>query len=307
MKRRLLIWVMLLVLLGARSAWAQGLAVGSGTITSLSVGAGAPGFLGAGPVWRFLGDGSDGAGSCSGGLSGANHMYTTFTIPAGQTCSYSGPNVPVVIRATGLCTIAGTMSVSANTGSGGTTTGGDWGGSGGGGGGGAATGTAGNTTNAYGRNGVQLTILAGGTAGGVGAAGGAGSNAQDPTIQAGLAREIFDFGYFWSDGGSAGGAGGSSGGAGGKGGQPFYLVCNTINFTGTVDSSGQAGGNSTGNSVGAGGGGAGGYVIFSAITYAANTGTINVTGGAGGTCGAFTTCGVGGPGGNGWKAFLLIQ
>jgi hypothetical protein len=85
------------------------------------------------------------------------------------------------------------------------------------------------------------------------------------------------------------------------GGNAVTLVCQSINFTGTISVSGANGGNSTGNNIGASGGG-GGVVFLATPTYTANTGTIAVAGGTGGTCGAYTGCGAGGNGGNGWSA-----
>ncbi len=53
---------------------------------------------------------------------------------------------------------------------------------------------------------------------------------------------------------------------------------------------------------GAGSGGGGGVVILSSQSTVTTWPTINTSGGAGGTCGAFTTCGTGGAGGAGWSA-----
>jgi len=85
-------------------------------------------------------------------------------------------------------------------------------------------------------------------------------------------------------GGAAGGAGGSSGGAAGKAGETIIFDCNTINFTGTIDVTGQNGGAAAANSTGAGGGGGGGAAYLAAINYTANTGTIIDWPGVGGSC-----------------------
>jgi hypothetical protein len=257
------------------------------------------------PGWlRFLGDGSEGAYSCPQGSSstcvlGDEHWYSSFTVAAGATLATTGQNGPIIIRSTGMCTVAGTMSDSPNSGAGVTITGGgDFGGSGGGGGGGSGAGQNGLSSFAD----ANLIINNGGSGG---AAGTAGTNGASPVAE--QYHSLLGGGTFWPVGGAAGGVGGSSGGVGGWGGGPIILVCNTIDFTGTIDVSGGPGAPSTSNNSGAGGGGGGGYVILSAVTYTANTGTINTSGGAGGSCGSNSGCGVGGKGGDGWSVALTIQ
>lgn len=97
--------------------------------------------------------------------------------------------------------------------------------------------------------------------------------------------------------GSGGGSGSGTGtnGAGGYGGAAAFLECaGYLNFTGTVSAAGTNGGNvSTGNS--AGGGGGGGVFIILANYITTNTGTIVVSGGPGGTGGAYNG-GSGAPG-----------
>lgn len=126
----------------------------------------------------------------------------------------------------------------------------------------------------------------------------------------------------FSGGGGADGTGAGTPGAGGKGGGGLYIECGgALNFTGTIDVSGTAGGNGSGTgsnqvsisgsgggsnndgvnggylvttaAVGGGGGGAGSCVILTA-TITANSGTITKTGGAGGT--GSTSGGAGGDG-----------
>ena len=111
----------------------------------------------------------------------------------------------------------------------------------------------------------------------------------------------------WPGGGGAGGAGSANSKSGGFGGAPVIFVCDSINFTGTIDVSGGNGTNAPANGTGGGGGGGGRYVVLAAVTFIANTGTINTGGGTGGTCGAFTNCGAGGNGGNGWNYSLTIR
>jgi hypothetical protein len=255
------------------------------------------------PGWlRFLGTGSAGAYSCPSGtcVLGDEHWFSSFTVAAGATVVTTGGNGPIVVRSTGTCTVAGTLSDSPNSGAGTTITGGgDFGGSGGGGGGGTNAGQTGFSSLAD----ANLVINPGGSAGA--ASGGAGGSGTTPVQQ--QYRLLLGGGTFWPVGGGEGGQGGSGGGAGGTGGGPIILICNAIDFTGTIDVSGGPGAASPGNNSGAGGGGGGGYVILSAVSYISNTGTINTSGGSGGSCGSYSGCGAGGEGGNGWSLALTIQ
>jgi len=259
------------------------------------------------PTWlRYLANGSAGPYSCTSGICGLDdeRWYTSFTVSPGAAVVSTATNGPFIIRSSGTCTIGGTISNSVNTaGGGGVLNQGDLGGAGGGGGGGAKAGVAG-------LNGVvdqQLPVIIGGTAGAAG--GGTGGNAASPTPS--QYHTLISSGSQWPVGGATGGAGGGNGGtAGGKGGNgggPVILICNTLNFTGTIDASGAPGQPAPANNTGAGGGGGGGYVILSAVTFTANTGTIKVSGGEGGSCGSFTGCGAGGNGGNGWTYFQNVQ
>jgi hypothetical protein len=254
------------------------------------------------PAWlEFMGDGSEGDYSCTSGTCtlGGEHWVTSFDVSAGATVVTSGINTPLVIRSTGACTIAGTVSNSPNSGAGVTITGGgDFGGSGGGGGGGTAAGQGGLATLADG----GLPVNNGGAAGA--ALGGAGGNANSGVP--GQYRTLLNGGTFFPIGGAVGGQGGSNGGAGGWGGGAIILVCNSIDLSGTIDVSGGTGGASPGNNSGAGGGGGAGYVILSAVSYSAITGTIDTAGGAGGSCNSNTGCGAGGNGGSGWSVALMI-
>ena len=250
---------------------------------------------------RFLGDGTDGAIDCSGNLSGVKYA-TTFNVSVGNTCTANSLSVPLTVYATGACTVAGTIN--ARGGDGGSSLLGDGGGAGGGGGGGTGAGVTGNfsyiaaygTANIYQASGAGTGGLAGGAAGGNGAT--PSANAQ--RILWNTSRP----GYY---GGASGGRGGSTGGLGGVGGQAVVLTCASINFTGTIDVSGAAGANSSGNNLGGGGGGGGGYVWLIGRDSVTNSGTITVAGGAGGTCGAFTGCGAGGSGANGWSKAAVMQ
>ena len=247
------------------------------------------------PAWlRFVGDGSGGAGNCSGILPVGEYWYSSFTVVGGNTCTATGTNAGgLTIRSTGSCTIAGTLSAAGIVAS---SQAGDWGGSGGGGGYGAAAGTAGVTT--LFNNTTFLTAAGGGASSG--ASGSAGATLALPRQ-----NQFLGAGNAFTRGGSQGGAGGSSGGAAGAGGGAITLVCASINFTGTINASGGTGG-AGGVNTGGGGGGGGGVVILSTPVWTANTGTINVAGGTGGAIGTGTS-GAGGNGGSGWSKMLTIQ
>ncbi len=252
------------------------------------------------PDWlTWLGNGTTpyacSSGTCD--LSGEN-WFSSFTLSSGAELLNNTAG-PLIIRATGACTIAGTISGSPNAGNPGISGNGDFGGGGGGGGGGALAGTQGRNTLVV----PGVPIVNGGKGGGAG--GGAGQNAL--TVNQGQYRMLLSSGSPWPGGGAVGGQGGSNGGAGGTGGTPVIFVCDTINFTGTINVSGSNGGNAPANNTGAGGGGGGGYVLFAAVSYTANTGTINTNGGTGGSCNGLSNCGAGGNGGNGFSKSITIE
>lgn len=235
------------------------------------------------PDWlSYVGDGSEGAYICAKGSCqlSEEHWYSSINISSGARL-YNNLTAPLVLRATGMCTIAGVVSVSANS--------------------------------------SPFSGLGGGTSWGGGRGGGGGGmGSVGPPVSTGLQHMFLSNGMGSIDlkaagtnvslvGGSEGGAGGTAGPAGGKGGGAIVLVCAAISFTGTVDASGMPGRTSTANNIGASGGGGGGVVILSAQTYIADSGTINVTGGSGGSCGAFTGCGAGRSGGSGWSYRGTIQ
>jgi len=252
------------------------------------------------PPWlKWLGNGTN-SYTCSGTCNlGEELWYTNFTVSPGATVQNPSGNGPIIIRATGTCSIQGTISNSALGANFGISGKGDFGGGGGGGGGGNAAGTVGSTTQVI----PAIPLVSGGPPGAAG--GGNARNAASTTINEW--QQFISGGSDWPGGGGAGGQGGSNGGVGGNGGGPVILICNTIHFTGIIDVRGAAGGNSPGNNQGAGGGGGGGYVLMAAISFTAQTGTTLVTGGAGGTCAGHTNCGTGGSGGTGWAKYVTIQ
>ncbi len=257
------------------------------------------------PQWlASLGNGTT-AFSCTSGtcsLSGQQNV-TSFTLSAGATL-VNPANSPLIVRSTGTCTIAGTISGSPAAGSVGSAGNGDFGGGGGGGGGGTVAGTHGKNTSVD----PGIPIVNGGFGGAAG--GGAGGNAV--SVNVGQYRMLLSSGSSWPGGGAAGSPGGGTGpgltgGGGGLAGTPVIFICQTIAFTGSINVSGGAGASAPAVNTGAGGGGGGGYVLFAAVAYASNTGTINVSGGPGGTCNGLGGCGAGGTGGSGFTKFFTIQ
>jgi len=257
--------------------------------------------IGVTPGWlRYLGPGGN-PYSCSSGTChlADEHWLSSFNVSAGATLAVGSTFSPLIIRSTGSCTVAGTIANNPKVG-GGIVLHGDFGGGGGGGGAGEF------------RNGNQGWVGLGNgseiTGGGRGGVAPAGSGGNGESTNPGQYHLLLSAGSFWPGGGSVGGSGGSTaGGQGGDGGAIVILVCESMNFTGTIDVSGGAGSAPTANNGGAGGGGGGGYVILSASTWVANTGTINTTGGVGGSCAGFTGCGAGGNGGNGWSMAITIE
>src|SRR5205807_1948963 len=131
------------------------------------------------PAWAtWLGDGSEGAGNCSTTLQG-EHWYTTFTVSGGNTCT-SNINNTLVIRATGTCTIAGTINARGVdlTNSSSIAIGGA---AGGGSGGGAAAGASGSSVTVnWASGGGGVGLLSGGNAGA--SSGGNGFNGSTPAV-----------------------------------------------------------------------------------------------------------------------------
>jgi hypothetical protein len=262
------------------------------------------------PSWlSYLGDGSGGTCNYSRGTALIDHELwcSSVNISAGAVVYNGNPGAPVVIRSTGPCTIAGTLSASPNSSSfqgvRGTAY---WGGAGGGGGGGSEPGRSGFSASTF------NVAPAGGAA--EGGNGGSNSSPQAEGVQRLLiSNGIGSFGIESADGrtvafgGSQGGAGGVSGPSGGKGGGLIVLACQSIDLTGMIDVSGQAGIASTANNMGASGGGGGGIVILAAQHGSTYAGTINTSGGAGGSCDSHTGCGAGGAGQPGWSYKGTIQ
>jgi hypothetical protein len=252
------------------------------------------------PTWlSSLGSGTTNF-TCSSGtcdLTGQS-LYSSFTVSAGATVLNTGSG-PLIVRATGTCTINGTVSGNPNSGAGGIPGNGDFGGGGGAGGGGTLAAVNGKTTAVV--PGVPIVN------GGIGGRAGGGNGGNGVSVVQGQYRMFLSTGGAWPGGGAVGSQGGSNGGAAGLGGTPVIFICQTIEFSGAIDVTGGTGGNATAANTGAGGGGGGGYVVLSAVTYTKNTGTIITKGGTGGNCNGFAGCGTGGNGGSGFSMLWTIK
>lgn len=271
------------------------------------------------PAWlQFLGTGSDGANTTASGNMTGEYWYTNFTVPFGNTVTVNG-TPGLVIHATGTCEIAGTINANGGPG---LYQWGVGGGSGGGGSGGTAAGSAGlalyigvRTTGASSTGGSAGGASGGNAGNGASVATYAGTLSGGGGTYSGLARAMIE-NAFWGQVGAGisggyGGTGGSSGGAGGDGAQSVILICAQITGTdgtnvGTIEANGSNGGASTANNVGAGGGGGGGVIVLSSKGAVSTWPTLSVTGGSGGSCGAFTGCGTAGNGGAGLTAEFSV-
>jgi hypothetical protein len=250
--------------------------------------------------------------------------YTTFAVASGVTVTFkkNATNTPVVIRASGDVTIAGTLNLNggsgANTGSYGDGNLGDDGVPGSGGVGGFDGG----------RGGQPSAATRGGQGLGPGGGGG-GINTDNPGNQpsgrGGSGGGFNGNGNAGSDGspglaygsetllpliGGSGGGGGRAGqlfaGAGGGGGGGAILIASsgTVNLTGAIRANGGQGGGTGGSPYGcggAGGGGSGGAVRIIATRITGN-GPIEVSGGS-----YIATCYHGGGSGAGGRVRLEAE
>jgi hypothetical protein len=235
----------------------------------------------------FLGDGSDGAlsGTTTLNLASAKVVvknYTSLSIGAGQTLDFSNPastGSVIVLKVTGACTIAGTIDGTGTGGANGT----------------GETGATGNGTAGTSGISVKLVSLYGGaglasvtTVGSAGTFANLASTTSTVTSSFDLLR--FPFSLIGAGGGGGSGSGVNAvGGAGGDGAGLLILQCGSLNFTGSIDFSGDNGSDGSGTSgnskSGGGGGGGGGNVFVLYDTLTASAGTVDVTGGTGGVTG----------------------
>ncbi len=153
----------------------------------------------------------------------------------------------------------------------------------------------------------SIYCVGGGGGGAIGTVGSAG-----PAITAALDTGLFPtlWSFFrstlfgWGSGGGAGATNSTTGGAGGGGGGYIIILCDELDFTGSVVANGANGTATDTGQGGGGGGGGGGFILIGyrrlatgGVLDAAYTGTASVTGGTGGAgAGAGAAGGVGGGG-----------
>ncbi|MBU0847197.1 DUF2341 domain-containing protein, partial [Patescibacteria group bacterium] len=268
----------------------------------------------------YVGDGSDGALNVTSGTTtldtDANpggFDYTSVTVSSGAVLTATGSN-PLLIRATGVVDIQGTLHVDGGSGENGGAAAGAGGigiSDGGNGGAGASSegnGSAGLNTGGGG-GGIHCTsggdVGGGGAGGSFGSQGTAGGNTYcDPDAQPTSTYGSVDLSTL--EGGSGGGGGAADtdtsterGAGGGGGGGAVQIAANTVSISGNLTADGGNGGNhinANDGEAGAGGGGSGGAIkiLSTSVTI---TGTVSASGGSGGTSQEYGT--TGGNGGNG--------
>lgn len=250
----------------------------------------------------FGGDGSDGALSISSGTTtisaaGASTLvknYTSISVTGTGVLAFSNPHsggTIITLKSQGNVTLTSTSPAVDTRGMG----------AAGGASSGGANGTNANgrvfiTTNQYGLGNSTLAQAAGG-------------GAIDNPLFYTSSSEILARRYVALLSGAGGGSSASSG-AGGNGGGALLIECaGALNFTGTINSSGNngsAGANApgTGRGYGGGGGGSAGMVVVLYNTLTANSGTITAAGGNGGNGGNGGATSSGGSGGGGGAGSL---
>lgn len=260
----------------------------------------------------FLGDGSDGALNVTSGtttidISSAKVIvkeYTSINISAGATLAFSNSastGSGIIFKSQGACTVAGTVDGTSTGGANGT---------------GETSGTGNGTDGA---NGISIMKTADGgnegshNATSVGAAGTfADIVSSISTVTTSFDLMRFPFAVIGAGGGGGSGAGTNAvGGAGGDGAGLIIMQCASLDFSGTINFSGQNGSDGSGSSgsskSGGGGGGGAGTVIVLYDTLTANTGTVSVSGGTGGNTGPNGDGGTayGAGGGGSWTSGII--
>ena len=245
--------------------------------------------LGAG----FGGDGSDGALSVEAGATTTLSIgsavtlvknYTSITIPATAGLAFSLPNTNgsiITLKSQGDCTIGGFIDM-------------------------RQIGAASTTSVTIGKIGYGVTTNAqagtAGVSGSGGTAGAASANSTANFFRLSLVGKIIRVTPGASGGGGGNDSTGILGGRGGDGGGALIIECaGALNFTGSINASGQNGsvGAANINGGGGGGGGAGGTVAIVYNLLTANSGTININGGNGGNGGDGNNSGTAGDSGGG--------
>ena len=227
-------------------------------------------------------------------------LADTVTLTAGNTIIYASKSITIVGTLTsagqgqaGGAGAAGAVNGSADT------DGSDQ--AGGGGGGGNATNGGDGGDADHPESGV---VLQAGASGGTGP--GDGSTATNRTGTAAL-KGMIDCLYRkgGAGGGGGGGAAAETGGNGGAGGGSITLIAPSITISGTVDTSGANGSNTSDPNSGGGGGGAAGNFYAICNTYGPSGATFTQTGGTGGTGGA--SAGDGGDGADGIRQIFIFS
>jgi len=268
-------------------------------------------------ISKIYGDGSDGALNITSGTTdidggSANIViknYSSINIDIGATLSLSttatstssGAGTLLILRSQGNCTIAGDINLKGKGGAGGTIPAAD------GGNGSSGVSWLSTTTPTYT---LDITSHHGaGGHGGASRAGGAGGSTIDYSYYSLTSTSTINNFIVNIAPGAGGGTGGCSNLAGvrcpgkaGNGGGAILLYCGgALNFTGTINVSGEDAvcANNGGN--GGSGGGAGGMILILYESLTANTGTIDNSGGDGvsGDSGTSTASQNGGGGGGG--------
>ena len=267
-------------------------------------------------VGTYGGDGSDGALSVSSGntnisLSNAKLTvlnYTSISITGTGSITFTNPHSTgsvVILKSQGSVTLTSSATPMI-----------DASGLGAPGGAGASVGASSSANGTTGTNSAIYSFLPvtnGGEGGkGTTASGGAAGTLAYPTVTASTLISRYPHIFVGAGGGGGAAAAGSGstadGGAGGRGGGGLVIECaDALNFTTTngISVAGDNGSNASHSGsnyfVGGGGGGAGGFSLVTYNTLTAASGTVNVSGGTGGTgaaSGSATVKGGGGGGGN---------
>lgn len=260
---------------------------------------------------KFGGDGSDGALTVSSGTTNIDlgsaavvvKNYTSISITGTGAVTFSNPHsagTVIIFKCKGNCVItsSATRAIDArNLGSSGGTTSV------------SLPGSSGTTPTGHFIFSTASQLAPSGNGGSENGVAGGGGGSLASTFYTSTANKIHLTGGIFLIAGAGGGGGGSNtsgstaGGNGGRGGGSLLIQCGgDLNFTGTIDSSGQNGsdgaaasGAAAGN--GGGGGGGAGQVIILYNSATATSGTITAAGGNGGSSG--TGAGATGEGGGG--------
>jgi len=248
--------------------------------------------------YMYLGNESDGGLNYASNTNiASDELYcSSLNVQNGVTLGVSeSSNGFIIIRCTGIATIAGTINLDGKGVSGG------------------VLGVTANTVGVTGGTGLLGGAGGGGMGGSTPVNGGAGGGAYGSsggaysvnhvtnasTAAAILARiesymerhsgtlypSAIDNGVVGGGGGGSGATGSSSvdGADGGNGGGCVIIIADEIDFTGAITCDGNNGANTGHSSAGSAGGGGGGFVLLVARNFINSSGSITATGGTGGS------------------------